>query len=105
MPDCYLVITSWPDLAGAKAQARIWLEKKLAASVNVLPQMDSIYHWQGELREGKEHKIMIKTSAARIELLEREIRTAHPYAVAEILHFKIDSGDSDYLDWIKRSTE
>lgn len=104
MSDCYLVITSWPDLDGAKMQARRWLEKKLAASVNVLPQMDSIYYWKGELREGTEHKIMIKTSAARIDALEREIRTAHPYAVAEILHFKIDSGAAEYLDWIRQST-
>ena len=105
MPDHYLVITSWPDLDGARQQARTWLQKKLAASVNILPQMDSIYHWKGELRQGKEHKILIKTRAAHIETLQREIRAAHPYAVAEILHFKIDSGDPEYLDWITRSTQ
>jgi periplasmic divalent cation tolerance protein len=104
MSDCFLVITSWPDLDGAKRQARIWLEKKLAAAVNILPQMDSMYHWQGELREGTEHKVFIKTSAARVAELERLIRDAHPYAVAEVLRFEIDSGDADYLDWIKRST-
>jgi len=105
MPEHYLVITSWPDLDGAKSQARLWLQKKLAASVNILPQMDSIYHWKGEIREGREHKIFIKTSAARIGELEREINAAHPYAVAEILQFKIDSGDSAYLDWIAQSTQ
>ena len=105
MPDHYLVITSWPDLEGAKQQAQAWLQKKLAASVNILPQMDSIYQWKGELRHGKEHKIFIKTRGARIEALQREIRAAHPYAVAEILHFKIDSGDPEYLDWITQSTQ
>ncbi len=105
MSEPYLVITSWPDLAGAKAQATIWLEKKLAASVNVLPKMDSIYHWKGELRQGQEHKIFIKTSAARLAELEQEINAAHPYAVAEILHFKIDSGNPEYLDWIAQSTQ
>ena len=104
MSDHYLVITSWPDLAGAKQQARNWLENKLAASVNILPQMDSIYRWKGEIRHGKEHKIFIKTGAARIDALQQEIRAAHPYAVAEILHFKIDSGDPDYLEWISHST-
>ncbi len=105
MSDPYLVITSWPDLEGAKRQARIWLEKNLAASVNILPQMDSIYRWKGELREGKEHKIFIKTQEKRLAVLGREIRAAHPYAVAEILYFKIDSGDFDYLDWIKQATQ
>jgi periplasmic divalent cation tolerance protein len=101
----YLVITSWPDLAGARHQARHWLAEKIAASVNVLPQMDSMYHWKGELRNGTEHKIFIKTTADKLDALQREIRAAHPYAVAEILCFKIDSGDPEYLDWITQSTQ
>jgi len=105
MSDHYLVITSWPDLDGARQQAEAWLQKKLAASVNILPQMESIYHWKGEIRHGKEHKIFIKTSVSRIAALQREIRAAHPYAIAEILHFKIDSGGPDYLDWITQSTQ
>ncbi len=105
MPEHYLVITSWPDLEDARQQAESWLYKKIAASVNILPKMDSIYRWQGELRHGTEHKIFIKTSAARLDELRREIRAAHPYAVAEILHFEIDSGDPDYLDWITQSTQ
>ena len=104
MSEHYLVITSWPDHDGALAQARLWLEKKLAASVNVLPEMDSMYHWKGEIRQGTEHKIFIKTTASRIEALEREICAAHPYAVAEVLQFKIDSAAADYLDWISAST-
>lgn len=105
MSDHYLVITSWPELDGAKTQARDWLEKKLAAAVNILPQMDSMYHWKGELRHGTEHKIFIKTSADRVDQLEREIHAAHPYAVAEILRFAIDAGDPDYLSWITDSTQ
>ena len=77
----------------------------MAANVNVLPQMDSMYHWKGEIRHGTEHKIFIKTCAEKIDALQREIRAAHPYAVAEILCFKIDSGDPEYLDWITRSTQ
>ena len=52
MSEPYLVITSWPDFEGARQQARHWLEQKLAASVNILPQMDSLYHWKGEIRHG-----------------------------------------------------
>jgi periplasmic divalent cation tolerance protein len=104
MPQPYLVITSWPDLDGAQQQARKWVQNKLAASVNILPQMDSIYVWQGELRHGREHKIFIKTSEPRLAALQREIKSAHPYAVAEILEFKINSGNPEYLDWIGAST-
>jgi len=104
MPQPCLVITSWPDLEGAREQARGWVQNKLAASVNILPQMDSIYVWQGKLRHGKEHKIFIKTTAPRLAALQQAIKSAHPYAVAEILVFEIDSGDPDYLDWISTST-
>ena len=105
MLEPYLVITSWPDLDGAREQARNWLEKKLAASVNILPQMDSIYTWKGEIRSGTEHKIFIKTSSSRLAALQIEIKSAHPYAVAEILEFKINSGEPDYLNWINDSTQ
>ena len=78
MSEPYLVITSWPDLEGARLQAKSWLQKKLAASVNILPKMDSIYYWKGELRQGEEHKIFVKTSYDRIDALQREMKTAHP---------------------------
>ena len=74
-----------PYLDSTRLQARHRVENKLAANVNILPQMDSIYPWQGELQQ--------------------EIESTHPYAVAEILQFKIDSGNREYLDWIKLSTQ
>ena len=49
--------------------------------------------------------MFIKTSANRLEALQREIESAHPYVVAEILQFKIDSGNREYLDWIRLSTQ
>ncbi|MCP4983200.1 MAG: divalent-cation tolerance protein CutA [Gammaproteobacteria bacterium] len=76
----------------------------MAASVNILPKMDSIYVWQEQLRQGTEHIILIKTCADRIDALQREIRAAHPYEIAEILQFKIDSGEPEYLNWITQST-
>jgi periplasmic divalent cation tolerance protein len=101
----YLVITSWPDLDGARQQASHWVENKLAARVNILPKMDSIYVWGGQLRNGTEHKIFFKTCAAQLAALQSGIKSSHPYAVAEILHFKIDSGDPDYLNWISVATQ
>ena len=57
------------------------------------------------MRNGRELKMFIKTSANRLEALRQEIESAHPYAVAEILQIKIDSGNREYLDWIKFSTQ
>jgi periplasmic divalent cation tolerance protein len=105
MCEPYIVITSWPDLDGARQQANRWVEKKLAASVNILPQMDSIYVWKGELRNGTEHMIFINTCASRLAALQSEIKSAHPYPVAEILQIKIDSADPDYLNWITAATQ
>ena len=92
----YLATASWLDLEGAHQQARYRVENKLAASVNVLPkmdskEMDSIYVFKGDLRGGREHKTFVKTSASRLPDLQRSIRSAHPCSVAEILQFKIDS--------------
>jgi uncharacterized protein involved in tolerance to divalent cations len=96
-----LVITSWPDLDGARQQASHWVENKLAARLNILPQMDSIIclgsrtaRWRRaqenhqELRDGAEHKKIIKTCA-----------------VAEVLHFRVDSGGTDFLNWMTISTQ
>jgi uncharacterized protein involved in tolerance to divalent cations len=69
MCEPYLVITSWPDLDGARQQANHWVQNKLAASVNILPQMDSIYVWEEELRNGTKHKIL-ETCAARLDALQ-----------------------------------
>lgn len=98
-------VLSEPDLDGARLQAQHRVKNKLAESVNILPKMDSIYVWQGELRSGMKHKMFTKTRANRLEVLHQEIEPARPYAVAEILQFKIDSGNREYLDWIKLSTQ
>ena len=101
----HLVYVTTKDDAEAKMIARTVIEERLAACANLLGGMQSIYQWKGELRAGTEHKIFVKTSADRLEPLRQEIRSAHPYAVAEILYFEIDSGDPEYLDWITQSTQ
>ena len=78
--------------------------KKLAANINILPKMESIYRWDTEIRSGNEHQMLIKTSAHRVDALEQEIRRIHPYKVADIPRIAIDSGNPDYLDWINQST-
>ncbi len=104
MSDYYLVITSWPDFDEAAQLARTLLDKKLVASVNIMPKMHSIYLWKGETRTGTEHQMLLKTTAKKVEQLEKEIRKNHPYPLAEILRVAIDSGNQDYLNWISKVT-
>ena len=104
MSDYYLVITSWPDFEEASLMARTWLDKKLVASVNILPKMHSIYLWKGESRTGTEHQMLLKTTAEKVEQLEKEIHRNHPYPLVEILRVAIDSGNQDYLNWISKVT-
>ena len=104
MSGYYLVITSWPDFDEAAQLARTWLDKKLVASVNILPKMHSIYLWKGETRIGTEHQMLLKTTANKVEQLEKEILKNHPYPLAEILRVAIDSGNQDYLNWISKAT-
>jgi len=104
MSDYYLVITSWPDFEQASRLARTRLDKKLVASVNILPKMHSMYLWEGEFRTGTEHQMLLKTTARKVELLEQEIHRNHPYPLAEILRVAIDSRNQDYLNWISEAT-
>ena len=99
-----LMLTTWPDAAGARAAARDWVNKKLAACVNILPPMQSIYHWDGELQQGEEHQILIKTDDRRAKALEQAIATAHPYECPEIIRLDIDGGYTPYLNWITGTT-
>ncbi len=104
MSDYYLVITSWPDFEQASRLAQTWLDKKLVASVNILPKMHSMYLWEGEFKTGTEHQMLLKTTAKKVELLEQEIHRNHPYPLAEILRVAIDSGNQNYLNWISEAT-
>ncbi|APZ42126.1 divalent-cation tolerance protein CutA [Acidihalobacter ferrooxydans] len=99
-----LVLTTWPDAAGAQALARTLLERRLAACINILPPMTSLYTWDGRAQAGTEHQLLIKTTAARYADLQNAILAAHPYAVAEIIAVPIVRGLPAYLHWIDEST-
>lgn len=99
-----LVFTTYPDEAGARALARALVRERLAACVNLLPRMHSIYTWEGEEEEGEEHLLLIKTQAARYPALEAAIRARHPYELPEIIAIPITGGLPPYLNWIDETT-
>ncbi|HXE37535.1 MAG TPA: divalent-cation tolerance protein CutA [Azonexus sp.] len=99
-----LVITNCPDEASANAIALAVVEARLAACVNILPRVQSIYRWQGSVESATEIPLLIKTSAANYPALEQAITKLHPYEVPEIIALPIAQGLPAYLNWVAAET-
>lgn len=100
---CCVVLTTTSNEAQARELARILLEHKLAACVQV-QQIRSYYLWQGETCDAPECLLFIKTRKAQYQALEDLIRLNHPYDIPEIIQLPIAAGLPDYLQWIDEAT-
>lgn len=107
MIDSYIVaLVTAPSLDIAEKLARSLVEQKLAACVNILPGVSSIYAWKGEIQTDEEVLLLIKTRAALFsEKLAPAIKALHPYEVPEIIALPIEMGAADYLNWIGQETQ
>lgn len=85
--------------------AKTIVTNKLAACINILPKMTSIYRWQGKLEQGEELMLVIKTEADCIEQLQNTIIKMHPYELPEIVVVPIVDGYAPYLSWIGESVK
>jgi len=103
--DALLVLTTWPAGADHAAFATTLVDERLAACVNVLPEMDSIYRWQGRVEHARERQIVIKTTGRQLEALKLRLHALHPYEVPELLALPIAGGAAAYLAWLRDSTE
>ena len=99
-----LVIANCPDEACANRIALAVVEAGLAACVNLLPRVQSVYRWQGNIESASEVPLLIKTTAGRYTELEAAIRALHPYDVPEIIALPIAQGLPAYLDWLAAET-
>ena len=102
--DIRLVITNCPDEETANRIALAVVEAKLAACVNILPRVQSIYRWQGVVESAAEVPLLIKTTAAAYPALEAAIRESHPYDLPEIIALPITAGLPAYLNWLAAET-
>ena len=98
--DYVIVLTTFPVDQDADLFARTLVNEHLAACVNVLPPMRSIYRWKGAIESADEHQLLIKTSAARIRDLESRLKSLHPYELPEFLVLSISDGSAEYLSWL-----
>ncbi len=103
--DTLLVMTTCPDAEHAEALTVRLIESRLAACINQLPGIRSVYRWEGELKSGSEVMLMIKTPADKWPALEAAIKAEHPYELPEIIAVPISDGHKPYLDWIRTTTE
>jgi len=105
MADEYvIVLTTLPADADAAAFARTIVTERLAACVNVLPQMTSTYCWDGNVEDEQERQLAMKTSRARVAALWERLRDLHPYDIPEFVVVPIVDGSDAYLRWIGENT-
>lgn len=85
--------------------SRALVEEHLAACINLISPVRSIYRWEGEILDEKEWLLVIKTQSQRFDELEKRVRSLHSYSVPEIISLPIQKGSSKYLRWINENTE
>jgi periplasmic divalent cation tolerance protein len=103
LTDAQLVLSMLPTADAAATMGRALVEEKLAACVNILPAVRSIYRWQDKLHDENEVLVLIKTRSEVVERLKARILELHPYAVPEVLVLPVESGYSGYLEWLAQA--
>eukprot|EP00112_Aurelia_sp_Birch-Aquarium-sp1_P008663 Seg1960.5 transcript_id=Seg1960.5/GoldUCD/mRNA.D3Y31 product="Protein CutA-like" protein_id=Seg1960.5/GoldUCD/D3Y31 len=98
--DLSVAFVTCPSEEVGKKIARGLVEKKLAACVNIIPNLTSIYVWQGKIEEDAEVLLKIKTRTSVMPELTAFVRDNHPNEVAEVVGLKIDQGNESYLKWV-----
>jgi periplasmic divalent cation tolerance protein len=100
-----ILMTTLPDEDQARDIAKALVTQKLAACINILPMMTSIYEWEGKVEQGEEHLLLIKTEQQSIEAIQNVILDVHPYELPEIVVVPIVGGYEPYLKWISESVQ
>jgi periplasmic divalent cation tolerance protein len=107
MPDgasfARIVLTTTANPEEAERLARTLVEERLAACASLVPNVRSIYRWQGKVEGSTETMLLIKTGAEQLAALEARILAIHSYQTPEFLVLRVDAGSAGYLDWLMAS--
>ena len=105
MSDPMVVLVTCGSEEEATKIANSLVEERLAACVNIISPVRSIYRWEGKIWDEKEWMLIIKTQKKRFEELEKKIKSLHSYAVPEIIALPVVEGFASYLKWLEEMTE
>jgi periplasmic divalent cation tolerance protein len=103
MTDKRIVLTTAGSEEEARKIARTLVDRRAAACVNIVPQVTSIYRWQGKVEEAREWLLIVKTTAAAFGQVRGVIAELHSYEVPECICLTIEDGSPAYLEWIAGS--
>jgi periplasmic divalent cation tolerance protein len=98
-----VVLTTLPDRSKARAFARALVDEKLAACVNLVPGLRSVYRWKGAVHDDPEVLCVVKTSRAKMKKLKQRLKSLHPYEVPELIALPITDGSEAYLRWLSQA--
>ena len=105
-PTAYVEVrVTAPDAATATRLARLLVEERLAACVQVLPGITSVYRWEGAVETAPEHLLLVKTTSERFEAIRMRVRSEHPYDTPEVIAVPVVAADPRYAAWLDASTE
>ena len=103
MTEARLVVTTAGSADEARLIAEALVDRKLAACVNILPKITSIYRWRGKVEESDEWMLWIKTTQALFERVRDAIKELHSYEVPECICLAIEDGSEEYMGWLSAS--
>ena len=103
VPDVVLVLTTIAAEADGSVLARTLVDERLAACVNVLPPMTSVYRWKGQVEQDREQQLIIKTTRDKLPALEARVRELHSYELPEFVVIAARGGSDAYLRWVGES--
>mmetsp|Transcript_22486 Transcript_22486/g.32832 ORF Transcript_22486/g.32832 Transcript_22486/m.32832 type:complete len:450 (-) Transcript_22486:241-1590(-) len=103
-PKVSVLLSTAPSIEEAKVVAKHLLKRKLAACVNIVPRVVSVYEWEGQVEEGDEAMMVIKTSSELVDETTAAIKEVHSYDVPEVISVDVKGGSTDYLKWVIEET-
>jgi periplasmic divalent cation tolerance protein len=104
MTDARIILTTAGSQEEADRIAHALVERRLAACVNIVPRIESVYRWQGKVETAQEWLLLIKTQAELFERLRDALKELHSYDLPECVMLEVTAGSQEYLDWIAKNT-
>lgn len=104
MIDTRIILTTAGSQEEARKIAHALVERRLAACVNIVPQIESVYRWQGKVETAHEWLLLIKTQAELFEHVRDAVKELHSYDLPECVMLEVSGGSQEYLDWITKNT-